>query len=53
MDNARRFACTEIEVCVTAAPQGFPKVPKKTEYLDKCSINIDILTVFFGPQGMA
>ena len=26
----------------------FPTVPKKTEFLDNSSINIDILTVFFG-----
>ena len=30
---------------------GFPMVPNKTEFLDKSSINIDILPAFFGPQG--
>ena len=31
--------------------QGFLTVPKKTEFPDKSPINIDILMVFFGPQG--
>ena len=30
---------------------GVPTAPKKTEYLDKSSINIDFKMVFFKPQG--